>query len=79
VDKHVCVGLLETFSPEDKTVPVKQELRELIAKFCMWLLGFHPRAVHVEFVVDKIALRQVFLRVILFSSVSFNTYSNAFT
>jgi hypothetical protein len=42
---------------------------QLISSFCMWKLGFHPRAVHVGFVVDKIALRQVLLRVILFFPV----------
>jgi hypothetical protein len=32
---------------------------------------FHPRPIHVRFVVDKVALAQVFLQVIRFSPVSF--------
>jgi quinol-cytochrome oxidoreductase complex cytochrome b subunit len=56
----------------------------------LWRLGFHPRVVRVGFVVDKIALREVMLRVILFflvfstvicfthdQQLSFNMYSSA--
>jgi hypothetical protein len=32
--------------------------------------GFAPWSIHVGFVVDKVALEQVFLRVLRFSSVS---------
>jgi hypothetical protein len=38
---------------------------QLISSFCVWKLGYHPRTVHVGFVVDKIALRWVLLSVIL--------------
>ena len=41
------------------------------------MTGFDPRSVHVGFVVDKVVLRQTFLRVLLFSpvnKVSVNVY-----
>jgi hypothetical protein len=41
--------------------------RYLVAGFSLWRPGFAPRAVHVGFVVDKMALQQVFLQVLQFS------------
>jgi hypothetical protein len=38
-------------------------LRRLVAGFSPWRPGFDPWSVHVGFVVDKVALGQVFLRV----------------
>jgi hypothetical protein len=35
-----------------------------------WRPGFNPKSVHVEFVVDKVTLRQAFLRVLWFSTVT---------
>jgi hypothetical protein len=42
----------------------------LVAGFSQRRSGFAHRAVHVGFVVDKITLTQVFLRVLQFSPVS---------
>jgi hypothetical protein len=46
-------------------------LRRLVAGFSPRRSGFDPGSVHVEFVVDKVALGQVFLRVLRFSPVNF--------
>jgi hypothetical protein len=35
--------------------------RQLVACLSSWRLGFMPRSVHVVFVMDKVALGQVFL------------------
>jgi hypothetical protein len=42
------------------------------------LSGFNPRQAHVGFVVDKLALGQVFLRVLRLSSVSYHTTNTTF-
>jgi len=36
-------------------------LRWLVARLVSWRPGFNPRPVHVEFVIDRVALGQVFL------------------
>jgi hypothetical protein len=36
------------------------QLRRLVAGFPPWRFGFEPESGHVGFVVDKVALRQVF-------------------
>jgi acyl-CoA thioesterase len=38
-----------------------------VAGLSPWRPGFVPRSIHVGFVVDKVALGQVFLRVLRFS------------
>ena len=45
-------------------------LRPLVSGQSLRRPGLYPRSVHVRFVVDEVALRQVFLRVLLFSPVS---------
>jgi hypothetical protein len=42
----------------------------VIVGFSSWRSDFVPRSVHVRFVVDKVALGHIFLRVVLFSTVS---------
>jgi hypothetical protein len=39
-------------------------LRRLVAGLSLWRSGFDPGSVHVGFVVEKVALGQVFLRVV---------------
>jgi hypothetical protein len=46
-------------------------LRRLVAGLSPRRSGFDPGSVHVEFVVDKVALGQVFPRVLRFSPVNF--------
>ena len=46
-------------------------LRRLVAGLPPRRPGFDPGSVHVGFVVDKVALGQVFPRVLRFSPVSF--------
>jgi hypothetical protein len=51
----------------EKTVPW---LRRLVAGLSPWWSGLAPRSVHEGFVVDTVALGQIFLRVLLFSPVN---------
>jgi len=44
--------------------------RRFVAGLSRLRFGFDPRSVHVRFVVDKVALGQVFLRVLRYSPVS---------
>jgi hypothetical protein len=53
---------------EIKTVPW---FRRLVAGLSPWKPGFDPGSVHVGFVVDNVALGQVFPRVLRFSHVNF--------
>jgi hypothetical protein len=46
-------------------------LRRLAAGLPPWRPRFDPGSVHVGFVVDKVALGQVFPRVLRFSPVNF--------
>jgi hypothetical protein len=46
-------------------------LRRLVAGLSPQMHGFDPGSIHVGFVVDKVALGQVFPRVIRFSPVNF--------
>jgi hypothetical protein len=46
-------------------------LRRLVAGLPQRRPGLDPESVHVGFVVDKVALEEVFPRVLRFSSVSF--------
>jgi hypothetical protein len=46
-------------------------LRLFVAGLSPWRPVFDPGSVHVGFVVDKVALRQVFPRVLRFTPVSF--------
>jgi hypothetical protein len=46
-------------------------LRQLVAGLSPRRPGLDPGSVHVGFVVDKVTLGQVFLRVLRFSPVSF--------
>jgi hypothetical protein len=48
-----------------------QWLRQLVAGLSLQRAGFDPGSFHVGFVVDKVALGQVFLRVLQFSLVNF--------
>jgi hypothetical protein len=48
-------------------------LRRLVAGLSPRRPGFDPGAVHVRFVGNKVALGQVFPRVLLFSPVNFIT------
>jgi hypothetical protein len=51
-------------------------LRRLVAGLSLRRPGFDPGSVHVGFVVDKVVLGQVFLRVVGFPlSISFHWYS----
>jgi hypothetical protein len=52
-------------------------LRSLVAGFSSRRPRFEPGSIHVGFVVDKVALGQVFLRVIRFSTfnISFHRRS----
>jgi hypothetical protein len=52
----------------DKAVPW---LRRLVAGLLPQMSGFDPGSVHVGFMVDKVALGQVFPRVFRFSPVNF--------
>jgi hypothetical protein len=54
---------------------VGKYLRLLIAEFSPRGPAFSPRSVHVVFVVDRVALEQIFLRVLRFSSVLFHRCS----
>jgi hypothetical protein len=45
-------------------------LRQLVASLRLWRPRFVPGSVHVGFMVDKVALGQVFLQVLLFPPVS---------
>jgi hypothetical protein len=45
-------------------------LRRLVAGLSLRSPGFEPRSIHVGFVVEKVALGQVFLRVLRFSPVN---------
>jgi hypothetical protein len=45
-------------------------LRRLLVGLPLRRTGFHPGSVHVGFVVDKVVLGRVFLRVLRFSPVS---------
>jgi hypothetical protein len=53
---------------EEQAVPW---LRWLVAGLSPRRPGFNPGSVHVEFEVDKVALGQVFPRVLRFSPVNF--------
>jgi branched-subunit amino acid transport protein len=44
--------------------------RQLVAGLSLQWVGFTPRSVHAVFVVDKMALGQVFLQVLQFSPVN---------
>jgi hypothetical protein len=44
--------------------------RRLVAGFSPWSSGFAPRTVHMEFVLDKVAMGKFSLRVLQFSPVS---------
>jgi len=47
--------------------------QQLVTSPSPWRTWFHPRPVHVEFVVDKVVVGQVFLGVLkVFLSVSFH-------
>jgi hypothetical protein len=54
-------------------------VKRLVAGFSFWRPRFVLRAVHVEFVVDRVALRQVFLRVLRFSPASIIHHCSIFT
>jgi hypothetical protein len=45
-------------------------LRQLVTSLSLQRLRFHPRLPYVGFVVDKVALEQVFLQLLQFSPVS---------
>jgi hypothetical protein len=45
-------------------------LRSLVASLSPWRPGFAPGAIRMGFVVDKVALGQIFLRVLRFSPVN---------
>jgi hypothetical protein len=52
--------------------PQRKEVAADWRNFCTkWLHGFDPGSVHVGFVVDKVALGQVFLLVLRSSPVNF--------
>jgi hypothetical protein len=64
----LCSGLIwmETNLPKGRAM-----LRRLVAGLPPRTPGFDPGSIHVEFVVDKVALGQVFPRVLRFSPVNF--------
>jgi hypothetical protein len=53
------------------TIKAEPWLTRLVAGLLPRRPGFDPGSVHVGFVVDKVALKQVFLRVHRFSPVNF--------
>jgi hypothetical protein len=54
-----CWGSLLTCAENYRILAVPW-LRQLVNSFLVWRPGFNPRPVHVGFVVDKVAMRQVF-------------------
>jgi hypothetical protein len=60
-------GLIYATIPASKAV---SWLRPLVADLSSQRPGFAPGSIHVGFVVDKVALGQVFLRVLRFSPVN---------
>jgi hypothetical protein len=52
-------------------------LRSLVAGLSPWRLGFTPGSIHVGFVVDKVALGQVFLQVLQFSPVNISFHHHS--
>jgi hypothetical protein len=44
--------------------------RQLLAGLSPLIPGFAPSSIHVRFVVEKVALEKVFLRILLFSPVN---------
>jgi hypothetical protein len=58
----------KSFQTQIKAVPW---LRRLVAGLSPRRPGFDPKSVQVGYVVDKVALGQVFLRVLQFSPVNF--------
>jgi hypothetical protein len=68
---HCEIGLL-TFLYLGKTVErAVPWLRRLVTVLSRRRPGFDPESVHVGFVVDNVALGQVFPRVLRFSPVNF--------
>jgi hypothetical protein len=68
VQRHVNIASLT--NTVNRAVPW---LRRLVAGLPLRRPRFDPESVHVEFVVDKVALGQVFLRVVSFPlSISFH-------
>jgi hypothetical protein len=55
---------------ESKSLPEPCYGWWLVAGLLLWRCGFYSRPVHMRFVVNKVALGQVFLSVIKFSPVS---------
>ena len=49
--------------PKTRNEKAVQELRCLVTCVSLQRPGFNPRSFHVGFVVDKVALEQVFLQV----------------
>jgi hypothetical protein len=47
-----------------------QWLRQLATVLSPWILGFDPKPVHMGFVVEKMVLGYVFLRVLWFSPIT---------
>jgi len=45
----------------------------LVTGFSLQMSGFNPRAIHVEFVVNKIALRKAFFPVLQFSPANYHS------
>jgi hypothetical protein len=52
------------------TISAVPWLKQLDAGLSPWRPGFTPRSVHMVFVVGKVALGQIFLQVLQFSSAS---------
>jgi hypothetical protein len=63
----ISYSTFHSYWRKPETVPW---LKRLSAGLSPWRPGFAPESVHLGFVVDKVELAQVFLRVLRFSPVS---------
>ena len=65
------LSALRIIRKNEKVLYHMQWLRRLVAGLSPQRPGFDPGSVHVGFMVDKVALGHVFLRVLRFSPVNF--------
>jgi hypothetical protein len=73
---HEAARLTSRGEGQNKTNPMQRAvpwLRRSVAGLPPLSLGFVPKSIHVGFVVGKVALRQVVLRVLRFSLVKFHS------
>ena len=70
---YIYLMLNDALIYKGKAIPLQAVpwLRRLVADLSPRMPGFDPGSVHVGFEVDKVALGQVFSRVLRFSTVNF--------